>query len=734
MTGVLELVGPGVDRLDGPLKVSGGASYPNDFTYVNLAHAALVGSTIAAGRIRAISTEQAEAAPGVHAVITYRNAPRLAPGPMTLLGPSPPVPLQDDRILHYGQHLAVVVADTEEQAIAAARLVHVDYEPGDPLLDPGDPRAQVLINPTGLDSERGDVAAAMASAEVVYEATFTTVDNTNNPLGLFSTVAVWHGDALTIHDSTQWPSNVRVTLAQQFGVPESGVRVLAPYVGGGFGAGLRVWSHVVIAAMAARMTKRPVKIVLTRPQMFTAVGHRPSSVQHIRIGANRGGELVAIDHDSTAPVAMEDDNVALVTAGTVVAYACPNVTARDRLVRLNIPCPGSMRAPGDAEGSFALESAMDELSYMLGVDPIELRLRNYAEVHPQLNLPWSSKALRECYERGAQSFGWSRRDPRPRSMRSDGWLVGYGMAGISFFWWQAPCEARVSVRRDGTAFVRSAATDIGTGTYTVMAQLSAQLLGLDLHQVRFDLGDSDMPTSPMAGGSGLTGALGNAIHAACRNVVQGFLDLVRDDPDSPLRGSDPGGVTVAGARIQRVDDPSSGETYAEILTRHGLAELSADGRSAPGRPEETGMAPTGPFGAKFVEVHVDPDLGLLRVARVVSAIDGGRILNEKTARSQIIGGTVGGIGMAMFEETITDAGTGRIANATFADYLVPVNADVPDMEVIFVGEPDRATATGTKGVGEIGLAGIPAAIANAVFHATGRRIRTLPITIDQLML
>jgi CO/xanthine dehydrogenase Mo-binding subunit len=728
------LVGAGVDRVDGPRKVTGAAPYPNDFSYANLAHAVLVRATVPAGWIRDIDSVAAEAAPGVLAVITHRNAPKLGRGPDTPLWRQPPPPLQDDRVLHYGQYVAVVVATTAEQATAAARLVEVDYEPAEPLLDLDDPRAEVLTDPWGTDARRGEVAAGLGSAEVTIEATYTTPDETNNPLGLFATVAFWDGDHLTVHASTQWPYSVRATLAAAFGVPEGGVRVLAPFVGGGFGAGLRVWPHVVLAALAARRVERPVKLVLTRPQMFTGIGHRPATVQHVKLGATRGGELVAIDHEATAPVAMEDDNFEPITAGSVPAYACPNLATRDRQQRLHIPCPHSMRGPGDAQGHFALESAMDELADALGMDPLALRLRNYAETHPQLGLPWSSKALRACYEQGAERFGWSARSPEPGSMRAGDRLVGYGMAGVSFFWWQPPwCQARASIRADGTALVRSAATDIGTGTYTIMTQLAAERLGLGLDQVRFDLGDTDLPYAPQAGGSGLTAALGSAVHAACHQLLQAFLDLVAGDPGSPLRGCRLDDVTVAGGRIHRAGDPQQGEAYTDLLARHGLDELTADGTSAPPKPQDVGMAPAGPFAAVFVEVHVDPDLGRVRVARVVSAVDAGRILNEKTARSQIIGGAVGGIGMALLEETVTDPGTGRIANPTLGDYLVPVNADVPDLDVVFVGEPDRFNPVGVKGVGEIGLVGIAPAVANAVFHATGRRVRSLPITIDQLL-
>ncbi|MFF4653741.1 xanthine dehydrogenase family protein molybdopterin-binding subunit [Streptomyces sp. NPDC001380] len=727
------VIGAGVDRVDAPLKVTGDAHYPNDYSYPGMVHAALVGSTVAAGRIRSIDVSEARRAPGVLAVITHLNAPQLERGPMTLLGPSPPAPMQDDRILHYGQHIAIVVADSPERARHAASLVRAEYESTEALLNVEDPRAEIVENPWGLDSERGDVAAGFAQADVVVDERYTTPDNTNNPLGLFATIASWHGDSVTLHDSTQWPHNVRTSLAKIFRIPESGIRVLAPFVGGGFGAGLRVWPHTILTAMAAREVRRPVKLVLTRPQMFTSVGHRPDSIQRIKIGATSSGGLVALEHHAVSSVAMEDDDYEPVASGSAVSYACPNVLTRDRQARLNIPCPGSMRAPAEGQGNFALECAIDEAAHAIGMDPLEFRIRNYAEEHPVLGLPWSSKALRECYALGAERFGWSRRNPAIGSMRDGRWLIGYGMAGVSYPFYQVPCQARASLRHDGSAYVRSGATDIGTGTYTVMTQLSAELLGLELARVRFGLGDSDMPYSPQAGGSGLTGALANAVDIACGNLIKEFLGLVRDDEASPLRGAAPDQVTVGGGRLYRVGAPDQGEAYTDILSRHGLEELSADGRSTPPDSQRIGMATAGAFGAKFVEIRLDPQLGLLRVARVVSAIDGGRILNEKTASSQIIGGTVGGISQAMFEATETDAVTGRIANATFGDYLMPVNADIPAMEVIFCGGPDRATEVGTKGVGEVGLVGMAAAIGNAIHHATGRRLRSLPFTIDQLL-
>ena len=719
-----------MNRVEGHLKVTGSAPYPSDVNLPGMAHAVLVQSTVASGRIATIITNDAERAPGVLAISTHANAPKLARGPMTPLGPSPLPPLQSDKILHYGQHVAMVVAETLEQAQAAARLIEVQYEPGEPVLSFDDSRAELLTNPWRLDRERGDVSHALAAAEVRVDAIYTTAANTNNPLGLFTTVAAWEGDSLIVHDTTQWPHGVRESLATTFGISAGGIRVLAPFVGGAFGAGLRVWPHVVLAVLAARETNRPVKLVLTRAQMFTSVGHRPKSVQRISIGATRNAELVAIDDEATSSVGMEDDILDPITMSTRESYRCPNVAVRDKQVRLNIPPPGWMRAPGHAEGGFAIESALDELSYALGIDPLELRIRNHADVHPNSGRPWSSNALLECYKQGAERFGWSRRKPTPRSMHNGRVLVGYGMAGVSYSFYQVPCQARASLHRNGTAFIRSAATDIGTGTYTVMTILAAEILGLPVERVRFELGDTAMPNSPQQGGSGLTGALGNAVHSACVRLVEAFLDLVRNDEQSPLRGGTIADLTVRDGGIGLTSNPGRFETYQDILARHNLDELTVDGDSAPPSKAETKTnAPAGAFAAQFVEVHVDSDLGRVRVARVVSAIDGGRILNDKTARSQIIGGVVGGIGMALLEETVSDD-RGRIVNASFGDYLVAVNADVPDIDVLFVGERDSMTPVGTKGIGELALVGMGAAIANAIYHATGQRIRSLPITLD----
>ena len=748
---IADIVGTARDRVDGLLKVMGAATYPIDVTLPGLAHAALVQSTIISGRIRDIAVDAAERAPGVLAVITHLNTPPLALAPVTAIGPQPLPPFQSDAVLHYGQHVAMVVAETSEQANAAATLIEVAYERDTPVLSFDDPRTSPVFHPWTPDYDRGNVRGARAAADVQVNETYTTVENTNNPIGLFATVAVWNGDALTVHDTTQNPHGARDALAATFGIDPAGVRVLVPFVGGGFGAGLRVWPHVPLAALAARITKRPVKLVLTRAQMFTSVGHRPNTIQQLSLGASRDGQLAAIEHVSRSSIGMEGELINLITYGTPHAYACPNVSTRATQIRQSIPTPGWMRAPGEAEGSFALESAIDELSYALGIDAIELRVKNHAHVHPDSGLPWSSNALLDCYRQGAERFGWSARNPEPRSMRNGGHLVGYGIARGALGAYQPACKAIASIERDGTAFVRSGATDIGPGPYTVMTMLAADCLGVPIDRVRFGLGDSAMPKAPQEGGSGLTGALGNAVHATCVSLVRAFVNLVREDERSPLKGCRLEGITVRDGGIQITGEPARFETYADILTRHSLDDLTVEGESAP--PGETSSATmivqagrfipyttpstgtrahAGAYAAHFVEVNVEPDLGTIRVARVVSAVDAGRILNPKTARSQIIGGIAMGIGMALLEETVSDR-TGRLVTTSLAEYVVAVNADVRDVDVLFVGEPDSMTPLGTKGVGELAITGMAAAIANAVYHATGTRIRSLPISIEKML-
>lgn len=686
-------IGPGLNRIDGPLKVAGEAAYPNDFRFADLAHGAFVQSTIAAGRIRSIDIAVAERASGVLAVLTHRTVPALAKTDV-----KPPPPFTSDKITFRGQYVALVVAETLDQARDAAALVDVSYEQGDPLVDPHDPRVAVESDVFSGDTDRGDFDAGLQAAAVQIDQQYSTAANTNNPLGLFSTIAAWDGDQLTVHDATQGPAATAKALAEIFGIDRGAVRVVAPYLGGGFGAGLRVWPHIVATAIAARQVKRPVKVELTRPQMFTGTGHRPATTQRVVLGATPDGMLTALAHESTVSAAMLDDTMEHATGQTPSSYAVENLRTRDAHVRLNVPSPGAMRAPGEAPGNFALETALDELAVALAMDPIELRRRNYAEINPDNGFAWSSKALDECYTRGAELIGWAERGAEAR--REANWRIGYGMAGVSFFWWQPPCRATVRWRSDGSASVHSSSMDIGTGTYTVMAQLTAELLDIEPDAVTVELGDTAIGGGATAGGSGLTAALGNAIADACRQINE-----------------------------QR--------SAAEKASSSALPEsIEAVGSSKPPPPEKVQLSPSGAFGARFVKLRVDADLGIVKLDHIVSVIDAGRILNDKTARSQILGGTVGGIGHALFEATETDTVgpiAGRIANATFADYLIPVNADIPQQTVEFVGCPDKFNGIGVKGVGEIGLVGIAAAVGNAIFHATGRRLREIPFRLESLL-
>ncbi len=726
-----KVLGQALDRVDGRLKVTGQARYPAEFPLDNLTHAVLVQGTIASGRIRHIDTSAAEAAPGVRAVLTHRNAPQLNRGPANFLGSAPPPPLQDDHIYYNGQHVAIVVAETFEQATFAATLISIDYEKETPLVLLDDQHAQPFAT-AFPDVVRGDPDTSFATAAVRVEETYTTPTQHNNPMALFATTAHWDGDALTLYDTTQGVDNSRTVVAAMLGLELSQVHIIAPFIGGAFGSGLRCWPHVALAAIAARHVGRPVKLVLTREQMFTSIGYRPQTVQRVALGATRDGQLVATIHEGTEPTAMADDYREGLVRATQSLYACPNLRARFQQVRLNVGTPTWMRGPGESPGVFALETAMDELAYALDIDPIELRLRNDALVHPGSGLPWSSRGLRECYQKGAERFGWKRRTRAPRSMRDGNDLIGWGVASGLYPYNRQAASARVQLLTDGSAIVQTGATDIGTGTYTIMTQIAADALGLPPEHVRCELGDSSLPVTPPQGGSMLAASVGSAVQTAARAVLEQILALIRDDEASPLRGANIDMIAVRDSRIALKSDPSRHERYAEILSRHGLKVIEALGRAAPG--DETQQFGTGVFSAKFAEVHVDADLGRIRVARVLSVVAAGHILNEKTARSQMIGGAVGGIGMALLEQTSMDANTGRIVNANLADYMVTVQADTPSIDVIFIDQSDtHLNPLGVKGVGEISIVGIAPAIGNAIYHATGRRIRDLPITMDKLL-
>ncbi|HVU69103.1 MAG TPA: xanthine dehydrogenase family protein molybdopterin-binding subunit [Ktedonobacteraceae bacterium] len=726
------VVGQPLDRVDGRLKVTGQARYPADFPQENLAHAVVVQSTIASGRITSLETDAAEAAPGVLAVLTHHNAPRLRANPPSFaVGESTPPPLQDERIYYHGQHIALVIAETLEQATYAATLVNITYAAEPALLRLDDARAEISAA-AFPDVVRGEPEAALEAAEVRVDQRYTTPTQHHNPMALAATIAGWDGQTLTLHDTTQSVFNTRARLAALFGLEIEQVRVLAPFVGGAFGSGIRPWPHVVLAAMATRHVARPVKLVLTREQMYTSLGYRPQSVQRVALGATRDGQLVSVIHEGSEPLAINDDFREGLTRATALLYSSPHLRTTYRQVRLNVAVPTWMRGPGESTGMFALECAMDELAYALRMDPIELRLRNESSVHPQSGLPWSSRGLRECYELGARSFGWERRPLAPRTMRAGHDLIGWGVASGFYPYNRQAAEARIVLRADGSALIQSGGTDIGPGTATILVQIAADVLGLPPERIRCELGDSAAPLSPNQGGSMLAVSLGSAVQATARQALEQALTLARDDARSPLRGASPAEVIATDGRLMLKSDPERGESYAELLRRHDPGEIVVEGRAAPG--DEAQQFGTGIFGAKFAEVRVDEDLGRIRISRLLSVIAAGRILNHKTAASQINGGAVGGLGMALLEQTLMDTVSGRIVNANLADYAIPVHADIPPLEVLFVEQPDLAlNPLGSKGVGEIAIVGIAPAIANAVFHATGRRLRHLPLSMEQLL-
>jgi xanthine dehydrogenase YagR molybdenum-binding subunit len=742
-------IGKPVARVDGRLKVTGGARYAAEFKVANLAHAVLVMSTIASGRIRSIDTKAALSGPGVIAVITHENAPRLnfPERPQAIddfvaptFGRSFPV-LQESTIYFNSQPIAVVVAENLEQAEYAATLVRVVYDQTKHVTSVEDEIARAFASPESLMKEplmgrfadvvRGD-PDALSKAEVSIDEKYTMPIEHHNPMELLSTIAEWTGNKLTLHDKTQWIYNTQRHLALVFGMSEEDVHVICPFVGGGFGSSLRPWSHPTVAAMAARVVRRPVKLVVQRSQMFSSHGHRPYTIQRVALGANRDGKLTAIVHEGYAQTSFYEDNTEALVNSTRMLYASPNCITKYRLVRGNIQTPLYMRAPGESSCLFALDSAMDELAYKLKIDPLEFRIRNHADRDPQNGLPWSSKSLLECYRRGAEAFDWARRKLEPGSMRDGQYLVGMGISSGTYPVVRFPASARACVFNDGTAVVQSSASDMGPGTWTTMAIVGAEGLAMDLSRVRSELGDSSLPKGSVHGISSTTGSIGSAVHEACLAVRAKLLALASKDQRSPLNGATEEQVTFADGRIALKSDPSRGESYVNILRRNRMDSIDATIDSNPGDEEKKFSMHA--FSADFVEVRVDAELGSVRVARVVSACAAGRIMNEKTAVSQFIGGIVGGLGQALFEETVMDHRMGRFVNTNLGEYHVPVNADVASIHSFFVEErDDHVNPLGTKGIGELAYAGVAAAVANAVFHATGKRIRRLPITLDKLI-
>jgi xanthine dehydrogenase YagR molybdenum-binding subunit len=646
--------------------------------------------------------------------------------------------LQDDRVLFNGQHLAVVIATGLEQAQQAAELVEIRYSRERPVAVMSDLPTETAtpqrfrMGQRPPDSGRGTAEASFAAAPVTIDQIYRTPIEHHNPMEPHATLAEWRGDELVIYNASQSVFGNRRAIAGFFGIPEDHVRVLSPFVGGGFGTKGSTWPHITLTAMAAKLTGRPVKLVLTRQQMFTSNGYRPKTVQHVRLGADKDGRLTAILHDGISQNSFYDEFSEPVGLATEMLYSCPNVAVTHRISPVNQGLPTFMRAPGEASGVYALECAMDELAWALDMDPVALRLMNYAEQDEHEGKPFSSKSLRQCYEQGATAFEWQRRIAKPRAMRDGRLLIGLGMASATYPVNRSAAHAKVRLMADGRAIVQCGSQDIGTGTYTIMAQITAELLGLPLDRVRAELGDTGLPEAPVSGGSQTTASITPAVRDACLTLRAQAFQLASEDAASPLHSIAAADLNVAQGRIVQTADPQRGETYSALLARQGRAMLEADGSASP--DDEKKKSSMHSFGAHFVELSVDPDLGEIRIRRHVGAFAAGRIINAKTARSQMIGGIVFGQGMALAEETEIDPWTGRVTNATLADYLVPVHADVPAIEVIMVPETDdQVNPLGAKGIGELPTVGVAAAIANAVYHATGQRIRDLPIRPDKLI-
>jgi xanthine dehydrogenase YagR molybdenum-binding subunit len=739
-------IGQDIDRVDGPLKVTGSATYSAEIALPGMTYAALVTAGMSSARITGIETGEATQADGVLAVLTHRDLPKVTQPPLipSLFGVAAPgetfFPMQDDIVHYAGQPVAIVVADSHERAQYAATLVQVTYEPRPSVTtieqgrsDAYEPHA-IFAGFLPGHVRRGDVDGALANADHTVEADYRFAANHHNPIETSTTTAIWNGDQLTLYDSTQGITATQATVSALLDIPLSKVRVIAHFVGGSFGCKAMVWPHSTLAAMAAHHVRRPVKLVLTRGQMFTSCGHREEQEQSMVLGATHDGRLTALRHHKISITSPFDDWAEPAFGASSQLYNCANYEGAYQLVRGNVMTSTFTRGPGEGIGIFVIESTMDELAHDLGIDPLELRLRNVADVDPGTGNPWSSHGLRECLQAGAERFGWARRDPAPRSRRDGNWLVGTGMAAVGYPHplFNHTQRARARIYADGSAVVQTATQEFGTGTATAMTQVAADGLGVRVHDMRCEVGDTDLPNASACVGSAGSGMISAAVHTASTALRDQLIAMATADEKSPLHGADPDAVLVQNGRMTLRDLPEAGETYSDLLRRHFLSDVEAVGGWDP-PPLDT---PHGllTFGAQFAEVAVDADLGVIRVRRMVGAFAPGRVLNPKLARSQLMSGMLWGLGQALLEGTHMDPHNGRWANASLGDYLVPVNADAPDVDVELIEvRDDVVNPLGVKGVGEIGQVGVAAAIANAVFNATGYRVRELPIGPEHLL-
>jgi xanthine dehydrogenase YagR molybdenum-binding subunit len=734
------MIGDPINRVDGPRKASGTATYAyEEWGIGQPLYGFIVGATIGHGKITRIDTARAQQAPGVRLVVTHLTAP-----PQHAPDLSVPIPylrarpvLNTPEVRAYGQAVALVVAATFEQARAAAALIDVGYEISAGRFD-FRARLDHAFVPEGVnagfpvESSVGDFAAGFATAPVKLDQLYTTPYCFSQPMEPHTCLAVWNGDTVTIHVSSQVTAWARARVAATFGIDPRNVKVLSRFVGGGFGSKLGIHDETILAVMAARLLKQLVKVSATRQQMFHLIGNRPTTSQRVRLGAERDGRLIAFGHDVTMSVGVGSDYVEQTATVGRNLYAAPHRLTRHRGVELNIPAGEDVRAPGEAPGLIAIEVAMDNLAHLLGIDPIELRIKNEPERHPESGVPFSGRRLVECMREGARRFGWSDRPRAPASVRDRQWMIGYGMAAAIRPHFQAATEARVQLGADGIAVVQSDMTDIGTGTYTILTQVVAEALGLPIERVRVELGDADFPASSGSGGSwGATNSTG-AVYAACQGLIQKLVATIATDEGSPLRGAD---LRSVGLESGRLGVGGVYETLTEIVARNFPGGASAIG-AVPDQEDAPNYAAysVNSYGAHFAEVHVDADTGEIRLRRMLGVFTAGRIFNHKTARSQLIGGMIWGLGAALHEEGIVDPRSGAFVNRDLAGYLVPVHADVPAVDAIILEDfDDKANPLGAKGLGELGICGSAAAVANAVFNATGVRVTEFPITLEKLL-
>jgi xanthine dehydrogenase YagR molybdenum-binding subunit len=732
--GPSKMIGASLPRIDGPLKTTGSASYASDYHFPRLVYAVPVCSTIANGKIRSLDTTTAEKLPGVLLVLHHGNI-----GPLFRIAghgrnSEDRPPFEDEVIYYWGQYVAVAVAETFEQAQAAAAAVRVQYDAEKPNVSPV--LNDELAGAPHTESKRGDTDAAFSGAPVQLYETYSTPAETHNPMEMHATVAVWDGKKYTLYESSQGVMNHLNVMAQVLGVPKENVQVISKFIGSGFGGKLFPWPHSALAATASRRLNRPVKLTLSRKMMFSDVGHRPRTQQQMRLAATHDGKLLSLEQHYRNHTSLTDNIKENCGEATPFLYSVANLHVTSALVKRNVGTPTPMRGPGAVPGLFALESAMDELAVKMQMDPLELRLRNDTLIDEEKNKPFSSRHLKECYTVGAEKFGWSRRTPMVGSMRKGDLILGWGMAAASWGAGRGSCEANVTLNSDGSAYASCGTQDIGTGTYTVFAQVVSDRTGIPVSKIEIVLGDSSLAPGPTSGGSTATATVVPAIAAAADDAMKSVIAIAVKTTGSPFVNQDAETLVMSEGRIHaKGQTADSGIPYQDVLKLAKVGYVSGNGKTGGlGSDTKAHDYSTHSFGAQFVEVEWDPGIAKLRVSRVVCVIDGGQIINMKTATNQVAGAIVMGVGMGLLEKTVYDPRNGHPINDNFADYIVPTSADSPDIDVTFLDIPDPLMGIyGVRGIGEIGLAGVAPAITAAVYHATGVRVRELPVRIEDLL-